>query len=104
MYMISNQTITLNMTRFLYLTSVLFVLSACDTETKEGSWSEEQKENYVNNCLAGFGDVPSTEEKNVEALCDCMLEKLMKDYTPEESKNITMDAQREILATCNYSW
>ena len=58
----------------------------------------------MNNCLVGFGDVPETEERNVEALCDCMLELLMRDYTPEEAKNISMDEQREILANCNYSW
>jgi len=87
---------------FIFLT-FLFLL-ACDTSTKEESWSEEQKENYVNNCLAGFGEVPATEERNVEALCDCMLELLMRDFTPEEAKNISMDEQREILSNCNYSW
>lgn len=90
--------------KFLTLSFLFLFLFACDTKTKEASWSEEQKENYVNNCLAGFGDVPETEERNVEALCDCMLELLMRDYTPEEAKNISMDEQREILANCNYSW
>mgnify|MGYP001042379030 CR=1 FL=1 len=85
------------------LLSILLLIS-CDTSTKEASWSEEQKENYVNNCLAGFGEVPKTEERNVEALCDCMLELLMRDYTPEEAENITMDEQREILTNCNYNW
>ncbi len=90
--------------KFLTIFITLLLLFACDTSTKEASWSEEQKKNYVNNCLAGFGDVPAPEERNVEALCDCMLKLLMRDFTPEEAKNISMDEQREILANCNYSW
>lgn len=82
----------------------IITLWACNHETKEDSWSEAQKENYLTRCEEGFVDAKPDEERAIEGLCECMLEEIMEEHTPEQAKNITPDQQRQILVNCNYNW
>ncbi|MGK7393182.1 MAG: hypothetical protein ACNS62_01370 [Candidatus Cyclobacteriaceae bacterium M3_2C_046] len=89
---------------FLTLMIFSFISLSCETDTKEEFWNEQQMENYRQRCYAGFQEADPQELDEAKNLCDCMLEEIMEDYTPEEAENITEEEQLQILTDCNYNW
>ena len=90
--------------KYIFPFLMMILVMSCDTDTKEELWSEQQKQEWVERCNQGFIDVPEGEKKAVANLCDCMLEEIMEDYSPEEAADLSQDQVRKVLLDCNYNW
>lgn len=55
------------------LLAALLGISSC-----KNTWSQEDKDNYMNTCLEGVNGQPSAEK--AKAYCSCMLDKLVVRY------------------------
>lgn len=83
--------------------SLLFLIAACNCDSKADSWSDEQKTTWKKSCMT-FMENNGVEEKNAVDFCDCMLEKTSEKYTPEEAANITEEEERKLWESCDYDW
>lgn len=83
--------------------AVLLIMSACNSNSKSKTWTEEQKEQWKTECVQMLVDRGVTEAV-AEDHCDCMYQKTSKKYTPSEAAALTVEQERELWRECDYSW
>ena len=87
----------------LLITGFLLMISACNCDSKQSSWSVDQQNEWKSNCMKFMTD-RGVEDRDATDFCDCMYSKTSNKYTPEEAKNITTEEERKMWNECDYSW
>ncbi len=88
---------------FVFVIGIMFVVAACDCDSKSDTWSDEQEKAWKAKCIKMFNTNENLEGP-VEDLCDCMFRKTSEKYTPEEAKDITPEEEQKLLEKCSDSW
>ena len=81
----------------------LFVIAACNVNSKSDTWSKEQEAKWKEGCMELMmeNNIPNRE---AEGVCDCIFEKTSEKYTPEEAANITEEEEQKIWQACDYQF
>ncbi len=82
---------------------VLFIASACNSDSKADTWTKEDTTKWTQSCLK-FMESNGVEKEDAVGFCDCMLKKTSEKYTPKEAENLTEDQERKLWESCDYSW
>jgi hypothetical protein len=90
------------------LTILLFIIlsagiESCKHNSKENTWSDEQKANWKATCQQLLSQ-RGVKDKDAVDFCDCMLKKTSEKYTPAEAVKITTEEERKLWQECDYQW
>lgn len=61
-----------------FVLPIILLVALLSISSCKNTWSQEDKDNYMNTCLEGVNGQPSPEK--AKAYCSCMLDKLVKRY------------------------
>lgn len=81
----------------------VFMGFACKSPDMSGTWSEDQKTEWMDSCMKFMSD-RGVKEKQAKDFCDCMFEKTSRKYTPDEAAQINEDEERKLWQECDYQW
>jgi len=90
--------------KFLMLSiGFLFVIAACNDNSKSDTWSKEQEAKWKEGCmeLMQENNIPNGE---AEGTCDCIFKKTSEKYTPEEAAKITEEEEGKLWQACDYQF